>query len=78
MRLLTRRLLFFSLILLLKGALAWFVVFDKGPSWMTLVTEVPFILVVFCLIEWLAKKRKLLYYMIANLLFTFLYFTVLI
>jgi lipoteichoic acid synthase len=77
MRLLNRRILFFTLILLIKCAIAWFVVFDVGPSWMTLVTEVPFICVVFCLIEWAAKKRKMLYYMIMNLLFTLLYFTVL-
>ncbi|WP_325050461.1 LTA synthase family protein [Cohnella endophytica] len=44
---------------------------------MTMLTEIPFLWVVFCMIEWFAKKRKLLYYTIANLLFTLLYFTVL-
>ncbi|WP_040948820.1 LTA synthase family protein [Gorillibacterium massiliense] len=67
----------FTVILLLKGALAWFVVFDNGASYMTLVTEIPFLWIVFCLIEWFARKRKLLYYNIVNLLFTLLYFTVL-
>jgi phosphoglycerol transferase MdoB-like AlkP superfamily enzyme len=57
--------------------LAWFVVFEDGPSWMTMLTEIPFFWLVFCLIEWFATKRKLLYYTIANLLFTLLYFTVL-
>ncbi|AZN38726.1 LTA synthase family protein [Paenibacillus albus] len=76
-RLLNRRFIYFTIILLVKGFLAWSVVFDKGPSFMTLVTEIPFFWVVFCLIEWLASKRKMLYYMIVNLLFTLLYFTVL-
>jgi len=72
-----RRFILFTLILLLKCCLAWFVVFENGPSVMTMLTEIPFFWVVFCLIEWFAKKRKLLYYTIANLLFTLLYFTVL-
>nr|WP_165822657.1 LTA synthase family protein [Paenibacillus montanisoli] len=77
MRLLNRRFFYFTLILLVKGILAWSVVFDEGPSWMTLVTEIPFFWVVFCLIEWLAGKRKMLYYMLVNFLLTLLYFTVL-
>ncbi len=72
-----RRFLLFTLLLLFKCCLAWFVVFEDGPSWMTMLTEIPFFWLVFCLIEWFAKKRKLLYYTIANLLFTLLYFTVL-
>ncbi|BBI36311.1 hypothetical protein KCTCHS21_57100 [Cohnella abietis] len=44
---------------------------------MTMLTEIPFFWLVFCLIEWFATKRKLLYYTIANLFFTILYFTVL-
>jgi len=72
-----RRFILFTLILLLKCCLAWFVVFEDGPSVATMLTEIPFFWVVFCLIEWFATKRKLLYYTIANLLFTLLYFTVL-
>ena len=71
-----RAMLFFSVILLLKGYLAWFVIFEKGPSWRTLLKELPFVLIVFCLIEWFAKKRKLAYYMGANLLFTVIFFSV--
>ncbi|XID91264.1 LTA synthase family protein [Paenibacillaceae bacterium WGS1546] len=72
-----RRFIVFTFILLLKCALAWFVVFEDGPSYATMLTEIPFFWLVFCLIEWFATKRKLLYYTIANLLFTLLYFTVL-
>jgi Phosphoglycerol transferase and related proteins, alkaline phosphatase superfamily len=69
--------IFFTVILFLKGALAWFVVFDNGPSWTTLLTEIPVFWIVFCFIEWFATKRKVLYYMIANFLITLLYFAVL-
>ncbi|MEC0372206.1 LTA synthase family protein [Paenibacillus chibensis] len=69
--------LLFSFILLLKGAVAWFVVFDDGPSWSMVLTEIPFFMIVFSLIEWFATKRKILYYMIANLCITLIYFSVL-
>ncbi len=71
------RFLLFTLILLAKSALAWYIVFEDGPSWTMLLTEIPFMWAVFCLIEWLASKRKLLYYTLADLAFTFLYFAVL-
>lgn len=69
--------LVFSFILLLKCAVAWFVVFSDGPNWSMLLTEIPFFFLVFGLIEWMASKRKYLYYMIANLLITVIYFSVL-
>ncbi|WP_379147433.1 LTA synthase family protein [Paenibacillus sp. sgz500992] len=67
----------FSLVLLIKSAVAWFVVFNDGPNWSMVLTEIPFFIIVFSLIEWLASKRKILYYMIANLLITVIYFSVL-
>lgn len=72
----TRPILVFSLIVLLKSFLTWMVVFGS-PSWTTLVKEVPFALIVFCLIEWFATKRKLVYYLTANLLMTAILFAVL-
>ncbi|MNO46516.1 Lipoteichoic acid synthase 1 [compost metagenome] len=69
--------LIFSFILLLKCAVAWFVVFSDGPNWSMLLTEIPFFFIVFGLIEWMASKRKFLYYMIANLLISVIYFAVL-
>ncbi|MWV42819.1 sulfatase-like hydrolase/transferase [Paenibacillus sp. HJL G12] len=67
----------FSFILLLKSAVAWFVVFDEGLNWSMVFTEIPFFIIVFSLIEWFATKRKILYYMIANLCITLIYFAVL-
>ncbi|MFC5528290.1 LTA synthase family protein [Cohnella yongneupensis] len=77
LKLINRRFLLFTVILALKGSLAWYVVFADGPSWQTVVTEVPFFWVIFCLIEWFAKRRKVMYYVIVNLLVTVLYFAVL-
>lgn len=72
----TRPILFFSFLLLLKSYLAWTVVFPGGPSWTTLLKEVPFVLIVFSLIEWFASKRKYMYYLIANLVMTSILFAV--
>lgn len=72
----TRPILFFSVIMLLKSYLAWMVIFDGGPSWTTLLKEIPFILVVYCLIEWFTSKRKLLWYLIVNTILTSILFAV--
>lgn len=66
----------FSVILLLKSQLAWMVIFDSGLTWNALATELPFIWLVFCLIEGFATKRKLLMYLLFNLLFTGIFFAV--
>lgn len=68
--------LVFSIIMLLKCYVAWFVVFEDGPSWSTVLKEIPFVLIVFSLIEWFSGKRKLLVYLIANLLLTGILFGV--
>lgn len=75
-KLFNRRFLLFTLLLLLKGSLVMYVVFDLGFSWTTIITELPFIWIVFSLIELFASKRKVLYYLLSNLLITLLYFTV--
>lgn len=72
----TRPILFFSVIMLLKSYLAWMVIFDGGPSWTTLLKEIPFVLVVYCLIEWFTSKRKLLWYLIVNTILTSILFAV--
>jgi len=72
----TRPLFFFSFIMLLKSAIAWMVIFEGGVSWALVLRELPFVLIVFSLIECLAKKRKLLYYWIADLLMTSILFAV--
>lgn len=76
-RFLNRRFYYFTLILLIKSIVARDVVFGNGFSWLTLLTELPFIFAVFCLIEVFAGKRKMVYYLAVNLLFTVLYFSIL-
>lgn len=75
-RISTRPFIFFTIVLLIKSYLAWFVTFDSVPTWQPLVTEIPFIWLVFCLIEWFASKRKLMLYNAVNLLFTSVFFAV--
>ncbi|CAM4157347.1 LTA synthase family protein [Paenibacillus alkaliterrae] len=72
----TRPILFFSFIMLLKSYLAWMVIFEDGFSWTTILKEIPFVLIVYCFIEWFAAKRKLLYYLAANLVMTLILFAV--
>lgn len=72
----TRPILFFSFIMLLKSYLAWMVIFEDGFSWTTILKEIPFVLIVYCLIEYFASKRKLIYYLIANLVMTLILFAV--
>ncbi|RAP75458.1 LTA synthase family protein [Paenibacillus montanisoli] len=71
-----RPFLFFTFILVIKSMLAWLVIFDGGPSWTLLVTELPFFWLLFCLIEWFAAKRKLALYVTVNLFVTAILFAV--
>lgn len=66
----------FTILLLLKGYLAWAVTFNDLMPWKPIITEIPFIWLVFCLIEWFAGKRKFGAYVIANLLLTTIFFAV--
>lgn len=71
---LTKPFMFFSIILLLKSYLAWMVIFDDVLPWRPLITEIPFIWLLFSLIEWFASKRKMAIYMAVNLLLTGIFF----
>lgn len=52
------------------------VIFEGGPSWTTMLKEIPFVLIVYCLIEWFTSKRKLAFYLGANLIMTSILFAV--
>ena len=59
-----------------KILLAWYVIFGGGnPGW-TLATGIPSVWVLFCLVEWLAPRRKLAVYLVVDLLLTSVYFAV--
>lgn len=65
---------FFTIIFVLKSFLAWGVIFDDVQPWKTILTEIPFIWALFCIIERFASKRKLGYYMTVNLVVTGIFF----
>ncbi|AOZ91154.1 LTA synthase family protein [Paenibacillus crassostreae] len=73
-----RSILLFSLIMLAKSYFAWYFLFEDGPSWSILVKEIPFVLLLFCLIEWFATKRKIAIYMLVNLIITILFFSLIV
>ncbi|MBC8081476.1 MAG: LTA synthase family protein [Gorillibacterium sp.] len=76
-RILAKPFLFFSIIMMLKSYLAWVVLFNhNGTILNILLTEMPLIWILFCLVEWLATKRKLGIYLGINLLVTGLFFAV--
>lgn len=56
--------------------MAWAVTFDNLLPWRILITEIPFIWLLFSLVESFASKRKTMAYMIINLLVTAIYFAV--
>ncbi|MFD0714830.1 LTA synthase family protein [Paenibacillus sp. GCM10027626] len=72
----TRPFIFFTVVLLIKSYIAWLVTFDTVPTWQPFVTEMPFMWLAFCLIECFAGKRRLLLYNAVNLLFTSVFFAV--
>ncbi|UQZ33948.1 sulfatase [Paenibacillus sp. PK3_47] len=65
---------FFSIIFILKSTLAWGVIFEDPQPLKSVLTEIPFVWALFCLIERFASKRKLGYYMTVNLIVTAIFF----
>ncbi|MCR8642070.1 LTA synthase family protein [Paenibacillus sp. N1-5-1-14] len=63
--------------MMLKMYLTWSVIQGSVPWFSPLLTDLPTILVLFGCIELFIKKRKLLAYMIVNLIVTIIYFAVL-
>ncbi len=73
-RFITKPFVFFTLIMIVKSYLTWYAIFDNIPLWQPLLTEVPFVWLIFCFIERFSHKRKIGYYMIANLTITIVFF----
>jgi len=65
---------FFTVIMILKSYLAWITIFDQMPVWGPLLKELPFILILFCLIEIFSSKRKFGIYLTVNLIVTAVFF----
>ncbi|WP_211184360.1 LTA synthase family protein [Paenibacillus lemnae] len=60
--------------MVLKSYLAWAVIFDDVMPWRPLLAEIPFVWLIFSLIEAFASKRKMMAYMTVNLLLTAIFF----
>jgi len=73
---LSKPFVFFSLLMIVKIYLARIVIFEGGSLWLPLITGIPSVWVLFCLIEWLAPRRKLGVYLTVNLLLTSIFFAV--
>lgn len=65
---------FFSVIMIFKIYIVWTAIFDSVPAWGPLLKEIPFIWVLFCLIEWFSSKRKIGLYLTVNLIVTAIFF----
>lgn len=70
--------IFFSIVMILKMLLVWTVVFreNAGGFGMMLLTGIPPVWLLFCLIETLAYRKKLVTYLIVDLVLTIIYFAV--
>ncbi|WP_310735509.1 LTA synthase family protein [Cohnella herbarum] len=73
---LTKPFVFFTALMVIKIFLARFVVFDSSSMWMQLATGITSVWVLFCLIEWIAPRRKLGVYLAVNLFLTTIFFAV--
>jgi lipoteichoic acid synthase len=73
---LSKPFIFFTLLMVLKIYLARVVVFEGGSLWLPLLTGLPSVWVVFCLIEWFVPRRKLGVYVAVNLFLTTIFFAV--
>ncbi|CAH0120927.1 Lipoteichoic acid synthase [Paenibacillus sp. CECT 9249] len=74
LRWMSRPFFVFTVFMVLKINLSWLVIFGAKDTGTALLVSVPSVWVVFGLIELLAKKRKILFYMIANFAMTSVYF----
>lgn len=70
----TKPFVFFTIIMILKTYLTWISIFDGVPPWGPLLRELPFIWVLFCLIEMFSSKRKIGIYVAVNLTVTAIFF----
>ncbi|MFB5674880.1 LTA synthase family protein [Paenibacillus terreus] len=73
-RLLQSPFILFTILMIFKSSLAWNSIFGEISLWRPMLTELPFIWLIFSFIEWFAAKRRLWYYMSVNLLLTGIFF----
>ncbi|CAH1191488.1 Lipoteichoic acid synthase 1 [Paenibacillus allorhizoplanae] len=75
---LRHRLFLFPLFIVIKIYVAWMILFETGPSARILLTEIPAILITYCVVEYVVKKHKLAWYLAIDLIMTILFFALVI
>ncbi|NQX60767.1 LTA synthase family protein [Paenibacillus qinlingensis] len=75
---LRHRLFLFPLFIVIKIYVAWMILFETGPSARILLTEIPAILITYCVVEYVVKKHKLAWYLTVDLIMTVLFFALVI
>lgn len=64
----------FSIIMFIKSYITWAVIFKEGLLWGVLVSEMPLIWLLFCLVEMFSSKRKIPIYLTLNVGITAIFF----
>lgn len=72
-RIATKPFVFFSVILLIKMYLVRYFIWSGSEAWVPISAGLPSVWVFFCLVEWLFPKRKLVAYLIVDLLISAVY-----
>lgn len=72
------RFFLFPLFIVIKIYVAWMILFETGPSARILMTEIPAILITYCLVEYFVKKHKIAWYLTIDFIITILFFALVI
>jgi len=64
----------FSIILLIKSVIAWYFIFDNGPTPLTIFKELSVVLMILVMVELFANRSKLFIYLLADLVLTCIFF----
>ncbi|WP_244163155.1 LTA synthase family protein [Paenibacillus pectinilyticus] len=75
---LNHRFFLFPLFIVIKIYMAWMILFETGPSARILLTEIPAILITYCIVEYFVKKHKIAWYLAVDLIITILFFSLVI
>lgn len=70
----SRPFIIFSMIMFVKAYITWSVIFEEKVFWGVLLTDMPFIWLLFCLVEAFVSRRKMAAYIGINIGITLIFF----
>lgn len=70
----SRPFVIFSIIMFVKSYITWAVIFKEGLLWGVLLSEMPLIWLLFCLVEMFSSRRKIPIYLMLNVGITAIFF----